>query len=324
MKKLILFCLLLGSLSANLTGRSDNTVRLVLMPDTQTYARAFPHVFYSQTEWISKNADNIDFVLHQGDITDGNSSKEWKVARKAMSQLDEKIPYSIVLGNHDKSPDFNKFFPYKKYSKKPGFGGAFEEGKMDNIWQTFNAGGHKWLVFSLEFLPQSKVLKWANEVAKQHPNHKIIVNTHAYMFSDNTRLKTGHPGIPKNLEKQTGDKARNNGEMMWKKFVSLHQDMMFVFSGHIIYNGGAGRLTSRGIHGNEVYQMLANYQSGTKGSKPDDGWLRIIDIDFTKKEIDVKTYSPRLDKYRTEKTQQFKLKINNTEKKTEATSGAVS
>lgn len=44
--------------------------RLVLMPDTQTYASRFPKVFRSQTEWIASNAEQIDFVLHQGDITD--------------------------------------------------------------------------------------------------------------------------------------------------------------------------------------------------------------------------------------------------------------
>jgi hypothetical protein len=86
--------------------------------------------------------------------------------------------------------------------------------------------------------------------------------------------------------------------------------MMFVFSGHIIYHNGTGKLVSRGVHGNEVYQILANYQREVPGGNPDDGWLRIITVNFTKKEIDVKTYSPRRNKYRTENDQQFKIWMN--------------
>ncbi|MDR1593911.1 MAG: metallophosphoesterase [Prevotellaceae bacterium] len=303
MKKIFLFFTIIFILS----GCSDKIVRFVLMPDTQTYANAYPHVFRSQTEWIREHADSIDFVLHQGDITHTNSDNEWEIARDAMFLLDGKTPYSIILGNHDGSAQFNKFFPYAKYSKEPAFGGAYEQNKMDNIWQTFEAGGHKWLVFSLEFLPRNKILEWANEVSQQHPDYKIIVNTHAYMYSDNTRLGTGDKGIPQNMEKETGDEAKNNGEMMWDKLVSRHPNMMFVFSGHIVYHNGTGKLVSRGVHGNEVYQMLANYQREVPGGNPDDGWLRIITVNFTKKEIDVKTYSPRLNKYRTENDQQFKI-----------------
>jgi hypothetical protein len=315
MKKNILFSFSVMMLI--LSSCSDRIVTLVLLPDTQTYANAYPHVFRSQTEWISKHAGNIDFVLHQGDVTHTDSDGEWETARDAMSLLDGKTPYSIVLGNHDGSTQFNRFFPYEKYSREPAFGGAFEPGKADNVWQTFEAGGCGWLVFSLEFLPRNKVLEWANEVARQHPDRKIIVNTHAYMYSDNTRLGTGDRGIPQDMEKETGDEAKNNGEMMWDKFVSRHPNMMFVFSGHIIYHNGTGRLVGRGLHGNEVCQMLANYQREVPGGNPDDGWLRILTVNLTKNEIDVKTYSPRLDKYRTEDDQQFTIRLSNTAQKSE-------
>jgi hypothetical protein len=180
---------------------------------------------------------------------------------------------------------------------------------MDNSWQTFKAGGCKWLALTLEFLPRNKVLNWANEVVKQHADHKVIINTHAYMYSDNTRLGTGDKGLPQGIENETGDNARNNGEQIWDKLVSLHPNIMFVFSGHIIYDNGTGRLVSQGVYGNEVYQMLANYQRGVRGSNLDDGWLRIVTVNLKKKLIDVKTYSPRLKRYRTEEDQQFSLKI---------------
>ena len=53
------------------------------------------------------------------------------------------------MGNHDLGKNsnkrdselFNRYFPYDKYSKTRNFGGAFEEGKMDNVWYTFKAAG---------------------------------------------------------------------------------------------------------------------------------------------------------------------------------------
>ncbi len=288
---------------------------LVLMPDTQTYSRLYPEVFNAQTDWIAAHSDSIAFVLQQGDITDDNVEAQWQVAAEAMNRLDHKVPYAFVMGNHDlgrnsdvrDSELFNRFFPYGKYAKMPHFGGAYQENKMDNTWHTFNAGGIDWLVLCLEFGPRNCVLDWANEVVEQHPRHKVIVNTHAYMYSDDTRMGEGDDWLPQGygLGKATGADAVNDGEQMWDKFVSLHPNMMFVFSGHVLHRG-AGTLVSEGKHGNKVYQMLANYQGGVNGpGNGQDGYLRIVTIDQVRRRIDVKTYSPAKQAYKTDPWQQF-------------------
>lgn len=299
--------LLLTVCAIFLSSCAPKIVRLVILPDTQTYANEYPHVFLSQTEWIAAHSDSIDFVLHEGDITHTSSDKEWQLAQEAMCLLDGKVPYALVHGNHDDLAKLNRYFPYSKYSMEPYFGGAFEEGKMDNVWMKFTAGKQKWIVLALEFTPRNRVVEWANTVAQQHPDHKIIVLTHAYMYSDNTRLKTGDRGIIQNMEQQTGDDGHNNGQMLWEKLVSRHPNMMFVFSGHIVYHNGTGLLVSRGNHGNAVYQMLANYQKEVPGGNPDDGWLRLITVNLSRRVIDVRTYSPRLNRYRTEPDQQFSI-----------------
>src|SRR5690606_16934309 len=129
---------------------------LVLLPDTQVYSQSYPEIYYAQTKWIADSADKFSFVLHQGDITNNNAEAEWVVAEKAMSALDGKIPYTVVVGNHDlgtggradnRNADlFNKYFPYHKHSNRKEFGGAFEPGKMENTWYEFKAGGIKWLI----------------------------------------------------------------------------------------------------------------------------------------------------------------------------------
>lgn len=236
--------------------------------------------------------------------------------------MDGKVPYAFAPGNHDigeggrsevRNTDmYNHFMPYEKYSKAPNFGGAFADGKMDNTWHTFKAGGINWLVLALEFGPRDTVLEWAATVIEKHPKHKVIITTHAYMYSDDTRMskERDHKWLPQEygLGKATGKDAVNNGEQMWDKLVKNYANVMFVFSGHVL-NDGTGALVSEGIHGNKVYQMLANYQGGVDGTeKGGNGFLRIITIDPGNSTISVKSYSPYIDEYKTETGQQFSYK----------------
>ena len=82
--------------------------------------------------------------------------------------------------------------------------------------------------------------------------------------------------------------------------------MTFVFSGHIL-NDGVGTLVSTGDYGNQVYQMLANYQFLAPNNG--NGYLRIVKIypaqDQSK--VTVQTYSPYLDTYNTASDQQFEF-----------------
>ena len=76
---------------------------------------------------------------------------------------------------------------------------------------------------------------------------------------------------------------------MWDKLVSKYPNILFVFSGHVL-NGGVGTLVSTGEQGNKVYQMLANFQDGVKGTnRGQTGFLRIVDIDVKKKQVKVTT-----------------------------------
>ena len=309
---LLLFCFALFAVSCS----NSKVFQLVLMPDTQTYTHYYPETFMSQTQWVVDNADSITFVLQQGDITDNNFEEQWKVAVKALTMLDGKVPYTMATGNHDNGKGggastrgtefFNQYFPYEKYSKTNNFGGAFEVGKMDNVWHTFKAGGYKWLILTLEFGPRNSVLDWAGEVIKQHSDYKIIINTHAYMYSDETRMGEGDSWLPQSygLGKETGENAVNNGEQMWDKLVSRYPNIIFVFSGHVLFDG-VGTLVSEGVNGNKVYQMLANYQQGVEGIKGDEGYFRIVTIDTRQNKVSIKTYSNFLKRYRTEPDQQF-------------------
>lgn len=301
------------------SGKRKTSFQLVLLPDTQTYTSEFPEIFGFQTAWIAENAKDIAFVLHQGDITDHNNDTQWEIAADAFSKMDGVVPYAFVPGNHDtgeagyakerQTDMMNKYLPYSKFSKEKTFGGAYVPEHMENTWHTFKAGGINWLILCLEFGPRNKVLDWAAKIIKAHPKHKVIVNTHAYMYSDDSRMgsKETHKWLPHTygVGKATDEDAVNNGEQIWEKLIKHHPNILLVFSGHVL-NDGVGTLVSEGIHGNKVYQMLANYQGGVEGTeKGGNGFLRIIQIDPKNSTLSVKSYSPYVGRYKTEASQQF-------------------
>src|SRR5690606_10643343 len=272
-----------------------------------------------QIRWIERNADSISFVLQQGDLTQNNSDKEWQIIQNAFTRLEGKLPYVLAVGNHDmgsvpgKFADvrntslYNQYFPVEKMKNLPGFGGLAEEGSMENAFYTFRTGKVDWLVLTLEFGPRNSILDWANKIVSEHPNHLVILNTHSYMYSDSTRQGPGDHWRPQayGVGKDRGDSSVNDGEDIWRKFVKLHPNIRFVFSGHVLHSG-VGTLVSFNQEGYPVYQFLANYQEGVKGSQNGgNGWLRIIDLDFKRKTIRVRTYSPFLGKYNDDPAHEF-------------------
>ena len=296
--------------------------KIILLPDTQTYAEKYPEVLDSQINWIIKNAKQIDFVLQQGDLTQNNNDKEWKIIQSAFSKLNEKVPYVLAAGNHDmgsadgkfadvrNSNLFNNYFPVTKMANLPGFVAAAEEGKIDNAYYIFKAGKMNWLVITLEFGPRNSILDWANRIIDKYPEHSVIINTHSYMYSDSTRQGPGDNWRPQayGVGKDQGDSSVNDGEQIWEKLVTKHSNVRFVFSGHVL-NSGLGTLVSINNEGYPVYQMLANYQEGVKGSvKGGNGWLRILDLDLKKKTLKVSTYSPYINEYMNTPGQQFMIK----------------
>ena len=60
------------------------------------------------TQWIvdNKEKQNIQYVMHTGDIVDSmDRESEWVNADKSMKILeDANIPYGVLAGNHDVGP----------------------------------------------------------------------------------------------------------------------------------------------------------------------------------------------------------------------------
>lgn len=298
---------------------------IAVLPDTQYYAQKYPEVFERQTEWIAEKAKdlNIKYVLHLGDITNKNEVSQWQAAAKAMSKLDGLVPYAMVGGNHDYGPGgnsasretfFSAYFPVKKFEKWPTFGGVMEPGKIDNSYHVFEAGGQKWIVLALEWGPRDKVVAWANEVLSKHPDHKGILITHAYMAADNRRFDRAKYGkqstSPHNYKLAEPPGEVNDGGELWEKLVSRHPNMVMTINGHVL-NDGVARLSSKGAEGKVVHQMLVNYQR--MQPQNGNGFLRLYEFLPDGETIQVRSYSPLWDVYKTDVQNQFTLKIHEAE-----------
>lgn len=305
------------------------TWTLVVLPDTQYYTRSYPSVYQRQTEWIAKNreAHDIRFVVHEGDITNNNTPDQWKVAQKAHAVLKQsRIPYTLLPGNHDLGPNgdcsdrstlLNKYFSPADYANSASFG-LFEENKLENSWHTLDTPSGKFLILALEFMPRDEVLAWANEAVARHQDRKVIVVTHAYLMGDST-LSDVRPKPHGNARTYGIAPNANDGRGIWDKLISRHTNMRIVLNGHIATNTtGTARLVSTGAGGVNVNQILANYQdnSGKNGGtvRPGygyggGGYLRLMQFLPDGVTVRVRTYSPFYDEWLGTPDQQFEFKL---------------
>ncbi len=324
-------------------GDAPPSFTLVVLPDTQFYALDHPEIFQAQTRWIRDKAQElgIAFVLHEGDIVDYAEDRgQWQRASDAFRLLDGQVPYVLSAGNHDlltvpgtgltfAAPLMNAFFPVSRFSDRPGWGGTFEPDQIQNSHQLLRAGGRDFLVLSLEFGPRDAVLAWASDVLTRFAATPAILVTHAYMYIDEQRYDRNLPGgcsgrqcfgphgygLPEPV---------NDGEEMWQELVSRHDNLQFVLSGHMTGNAASRRRSVR-PSGSHVHEILANYQTcgvydpaqpqicidpetgqPTKGG---DGYLRIMRFQSDDHLVDVRTYSPFLDREKTGPNNKFVLDL---------------
>lgn len=266
---------------------------IAVIPDSQFYANvgSFNQIFLRQAQWIAENAaeKNIVLALHMGDITHLNRPNEWQVAQNSMKTLDNVVPYVLAVGNHDTfvgtkwttgASPINEFFPASSF---PYLAGTLEPNRIDNAYYTFKFGGTDYLILSLEFSPRDAALDWANEVVAAHPNHRVIVVTHAYLNANGSRVK--EPNLPP---------GTNDSYTIWDKFVRKHKNILLVLAGHVPEDAVTYSIDV-GDNRNVVYNLLFDYQSEENGGN---GFLGLLEF-MPDNTINVSAYSPYLDQYKT-------------------------
>ncbi|MGY1530198.1 hypothetical protein [Luteimonas sp. A649] len=243
------------------------------------------------------------------------------------------LPFSVVPGNHDYDavwtdpahpplPEADPMAPEIRH-----FGGltgflsvlsaesdffrdqpwyiASNDGGADSA-QVFTAGECRFLHIGLQYDAPDSSLAWARRVIKQNPGLPTIVTTHKYTNRD------GEHAVGGSLDMSLLDPVDNNPQMVWDDFISQHDQIFLVLSGHI---GGQGYGVDYNDEGHEVHQMLADYQPRAQVARshdPDgkypgntqtgDGWLRLLtfDLDSPQPSVNVRTYSTHFGKLSSE------------------------
>ncbi|MDR6880826.1 LamG-like jellyroll fold domain-containing protein [Bacillus sp. 3255] len=267
---------------------------MVVLPDTQFLTESYPDKYYNMMNWIkdNKSAYNIQAVMSMGDIVNvaGNEA-QWQVAQKGFNMLDGVVPYTTMLGNHDMSMsldraavNYNKYFPYPKFSQMPYFGGAFKDGYMDNAYYFVTVGDKPYMIFSVAFAPNESILNWVNEQIAAHPEKNVILTTHAYMYWNGEQLSNKYSDYPSKYIRDA-----KNGDDVWKEVASQHKNVILVMSGHIGYPDLVNRVDT-GIQGKRVNQMLADAQ-GMDLQNGGYAMLMLLTFHNDSNKVDVNWYS---------------------------------
>ncbi|MET1006767.1 MAG: metallophosphoesterase, partial [Propionibacteriaceae bacterium] len=273
----------------------DTRFSIAVMPDTQQEVlKPADTRFIDRNRWLVANRDNLDlrFVTHTGDVVNWDTPDHAQtiVASKAMVPLEQAhIPYSLSIGNHDTqattvgggardldhTPEqqrdthvFNAYFTAARYG---AVGGAFEAGKVDNIYSTFSAGQREWLVLNLELWPRTAAVNWARSVVAAHPDANVIVATHSYLNPNGT-IYSG------------ADYGDNSPQYLYDHLIKVYPNVRMVFSGHA---GVAGKRTDVGVHGNKIVSYLQTLHSNTTNP------VRLVEIDTATGSLSTRIYGPK-------------------------------
>jgi hypothetical protein len=143
--------------------------------------------------------------------------------------------------------------------------------------------------------------EWAASVVQKYPGLPTIVTTHEHLQA------TGAVESNIAMEVSKVDPEDNNPQMVWQKFLSQHDQIFLVLSGH---NPGQAHRTDPNKFGHLVYQVMADYQDRWQTAKEvgreieprdgiGDGWLRLMTFDMASStpRITNKTYSTHYKKF---------------------------
>ena len=285
----------------------DYAYSFAVVGDTQYLTQKYPDKLATIYDWIIANKDTkkIAQVIGLGDITEewGNSKSEaeWILAQKQISKLDGVLPYSLIRGNHDESEYFLKYFANETYMSQ--FDGFMEEGDIRNSYKIFRAGTVDYMLVTLDYGPTDEALEWAAKLIASHPNHKVIITTHEYLYKDGQRVNGTNSSVPDDASDvdKSPNRSYNSGEQMWQKLVSKYENIVLVLSGHVI-SSDIVVLQSVGDHGNVVTQMLIDPQ-GLDDNLGGVGMMCMLYFSEDGTKMEVEWYSTVDDLYYKEKNQ---------------------
>ncbi len=268
----------------------DGAFTIVVIPDTQAYrgkgCKATPDStepvtnvhLEAQVDWIIANreAHNIAFVTHVGDIVDKNNLDQWTVAKQHLDKLHGVVPFALTVGNHDMTSKgdarlFQQHFPAAGFADYPWYLESYRHDREDqnvsannvNSAQLFSAGGLDFIHLSLECNAPDDVLAWADALLKRHPDRRALITTHMDLgIVEKPKTTAGYIHDPKGRMKwvKIHGARGNTGEQMWDKLYRKQPNL------HLVLSGDQSRVTALRLEnqaddGHIIHALLSDYMS---------------------------------------------------------------
>ncbi len=264
---------------------------------------------YAAEEYL---AGNVGYIMTTGDLVDDLPSttaavKQWEVADKAMSYVDEVgMPNGLVSGNHDvktfKKPnyengdadvDYSKYLQYfsaDRYNDQPWYGGSLN----NNIshYDLITIGNVDFIIMYLGYGVEAtdETIAWANDVLQCYSHRTAIITTHQY------------------LDAATADRSpASRAQLIFDEIIDPNPNVKAILCGH-----DDGSIVNEVIasDGRTVYELLSDYQF-VEAEDPDfyanehyigsvphccgDAYIRLMTIEGST--LSSITYSPVTGKY---------------------------
>ena len=271
---------------------------MIVLPDTQNLVDYWPETYYAQMKWIADRKDelNIQAVLHMGDMVNSNNDTQWTVCETGTDILNAAgIPWMPMMGNHDDSTWFNKYYDYAAYgTDQSWFGGSYHGDKLNHTYWFVTVGEREYLILSLGWAPSWDVLEWAQGIVEEHAEKSVILTCHAYMNKDGTLLSAGdahcvtayYSGYP-------------NGDDVWNAFKD-YGNVVLAMGGHI-HSADLVTWVGQNGAGQDVTSLLVDRQNDDISNRY--AMVAVLTFHADSDTVDVNWVSTRYDALYLEKNQ---------------------
>ncbi len=257
---------------------------IAVLPDTQYLYdedSSIPEPLETTFAWLvrEREARNIVFMAQIGDVVEHGSDLEIGLSDETFRLIDNQIPYSVLVGNHDVDGSTNdqrgatawlSAFGPDRFADSPTFQAA-APGDY-NTYHILTAGGREWLIFALDWRVTPGTIDWAQGVIDAHSQLPVILTTHDFVSADND-------GVAELSE---------HGSMLWDSLVRANDQIFLTINGHY---WPTGRTVLTNDAGYAVHAHLTNYQDRYFGGG---GMIRLYTFDLARDVIAVETFSPWL------------------------------
>ncbi len=272
--------LTLTATAATISPIEEENFTILWATDPQWYSFAYPEIIANQNNWVVDNYHRMDmrYIVHTGDFVDNpNSHEQWAIMDAEYKKWDDAgLAYGILAGNHDVSgsdhSNFSSYFGESRYNTKPWYGGSYQDNFGHYDLMTIEGVDFIFVYMGYNSSYADADFAWMNSVLAQYPNRIAFLSFHDYLYANGQRSA--------------------NGEQFFQRVVLKNPNVRQVMCGH---NYNSTRKIDEidddgdGKADRTVYQMMANYQSTTKGGN---GFMRFMEFDLSDSTVIHRTYSP--------------------------------